>query len=235
MWTIAGFNTADAESATRVLAACCASPVWAEGLATGRPYASLAALTDAALAAFDALDDAEIERAVDAHPRIGGAARPAQPVAVPAGFGATADGTDGPAERAQPATAPAGSGTAAERVSRSAGSAIAAEAEPAPGAAADRRTAPLSGPEAEWSRGEQARAMTADAAVKADLADANAAYERRFDRVFLICATGLAAEDILAAARRRLGNDDATERAETRAELRKIVALRLGKAFGEDR
>ncbi|SDL61212.1 2-oxo-4-hydroxy-4-carboxy-5-ureidoimidazoline decarboxylase [Glycomyces sambucus] len=90
------------------------------------------------------------------------------------------------------------------------------------------------GREADWSRGEQSRAMTADEPVRAELAEANAAYERRFDRVFLICATGLTAEAILAAARRRLGNDDATERAESRAELRKIVALRLDKAFGAD-
>jgi 2-oxo-4-hydroxy-4-carboxy-5-ureidoimidazoline decarboxylase len=60
----------------------------------------------------------------------------------------------------------------------------------------------------------------------------NAAYERRFGRVFLICATGLTGEEILAEAERRLENDDEAEHRESVAELRKIVALRLDKAFG---
>jgi 2-oxo-4-hydroxy-4-carboxy-5-ureidoimidazoline decarboxylase len=89
------------------------------------------------------------------------------------------------------------------------------------------------GTEAAWSRGEQSRAMTADEAVRAELAEVNAAYERRFGRVFLICATGLTGEEILAEAKRRLENDDVTEHRESVAELRKIVALRLDKAFGD--
>jgi 2-oxo-4-hydroxy-4-carboxy-5-ureidoimidazoline decarboxylase len=88
------------------------------------------------------------------------------------------------------------------------------------------------GTEAAWSRGEQSRAMTADEGVRAALAEVNAAYERRFGRVFLICATGLTGEEVLAEAERRLENDDAAEHRESVAELRKIVALRLDKAFG---
>lgn len=84
--------------------------------------------------------------------------------------------------------------------------------------------------EDQWSRGEQSRALAADAAVRAELAEVNAAYERRFGRVFLICATGLTGEEILAEAKRRLGSDDRTEQRESVAELRKIVALRLEKA-----
>ncbi|GAA1678325.1 2-oxo-4-hydroxy-4-carboxy-5-ureidoimidazoline decarboxylase [Glycomyces endophyticus] len=183
MWTLEGFDTAAPGSAAAVLTACCASPSWAEKLTAGRPYGTLAALRAAALAAFDALDDAEIAVAIAAHPRIGGQ-----------------DGNRG--------------GTAAGR------------------RAARPGTAPPPTAEAAWSRGEQSRAMTAAAPVRAELAAANAAYERRFGRVFLICATGLTAEEILAEARRRLANDDATERAEARAELRAIVALRLDKAFG---
>jgi 2-oxo-4-hydroxy-4-carboxy-5-ureidoimidazoline decarboxylase len=87
------------------------------------------------------------------------------------------------------------------------------------------------GTEAAWSRGEQSRAMTADERVRAALADVNAAYERRFGRVFLICATGLTGEEILAEAERRLGNPDLAEHRESVAELRKIVALRLDKSF----
>jgi 2-oxo-4-hydroxy-4-carboxy-5-ureidoimidazoline decarboxylase len=55
----------------------------------------------------------------------------------------------------------------------------------------------------------------------------NAAYEERFDRVFLIRAAGRDAEEILAELDRRLQNDDATERAETVDNLRQIALLRL--------
>ena len=63
------------------------------------------------------------------------------------------------------------------------------------------------------------------------LADANAAYEARFDRVFLIRAAGRDAEQILAELDRRLHNDDATERAETVDNLRQIALLRLEAAL----
>ncbi len=55
----------------------------------------------------------------------------------------------------------------------------------------------------------------------------NAAYEERFDRVFLIRAAGRNTEEILSHLERRLGNDDATERAETVDNLRQIALLRL--------
>ncbi|GAA1709677.1 2-oxo-4-hydroxy-4-carboxy-5-ureidoimidazoline decarboxylase [Fodinicola feengrottensis] len=84
-----------------------------------------------------------------------------------------------------------------------------------------------SGAEARWSRQEQSAAATDDQRVAAELGDGNVAYERRFDRVFLICATGLSAAEILTALRGRLENDDETEAAVTRAELAKIVRIRL--------
>jgi urate oxidase len=63
------------------------------------------------------------------------------------------------------------------------------------------------------------------------LAQGNAAYEARFDRVFLIRAAGRDAEEILAELDRRLRNDDATERAETVDNLRQIALLRLERAL----
>ena len=47
--------------------------------------------------------------------------------------------------------------------------------------------------------------------------------------MFLICATGLGGDEILASLRKRLGNDDATEEAVVAEELRKIALLRLRK------
>lgn len=85
----------------------------------------------------------------------------------------------------------------------------------------DRVTGP--GREAEWSRQEQS-AATGD---PDGLAAANAEYERVFGRVFLVNATGRSAEEILANLRARLGNDEDTERAVVREELRGIVRLRL--------
>jgi 2-oxo-4-hydroxy-4-carboxy-5-ureidoimidazoline decarboxylase len=85
-------------------------------------------------------------------------------------------------------------------------------------AAGDRR-------EAAWSRAEQSAATGSTDELRA----ANLAYEERFGRVFLICATGLSAEEILTALRQRLGNDEETERVVVREELRKIVNLRLEK------
>ncbi|WP_109510409.1 2-oxo-4-hydroxy-4-carboxy-5-ureidoimidazoline decarboxylase [Nocardioides speluncae] len=77
-----------------------------------------------------------------------------------------------------------------------------------------------------WSAQEQAGVRPSD-----ELVEVNAAYEQRFDRVFLICATGLSGDEIIAAARQRLGNDDATEAAVVKDELRKIALLRLRKAL----
>ena len=89
-----------------------------------------------------------------------------------------------------------------------------------------------SGREAAWSRQEQSGAAGADSDTAAALATGNRAYEERFDRVFLICATGLSAAQMLTALEVRLGNDEATERAVVRTELAKIAALRLERMLG---
>jgi OHCU decarboxylase len=82
--------------------------------------------------------------------------------------------------------------------------------------------------EAAWSRKEQS-GVGDDAEVRQALAEGNVQYEQRFGRVFLICATGLSAEEMLANLRLRLGNDDSTEAAVVHEELRKIALLRLAK------
>jgi 2-oxo-4-hydroxy-4-carboxy-5-ureidoimidazoline decarboxylase len=66
----------------------------------------------------------------------------------------------------------------------------------------------------------------------AELVAGNEDYERRFGRVFLIRAAGRTAPEILAELRRRLDNDEATERAETVAQLREIALLRLPEVVG---
>ena len=83
------------------------------------------------------------------------------------------------------------------------------------------------GHDAEFSAREQGQVDRRDAAVMAALAEGNREYEQRFGRVFLIRAASRSSSEILAELRRRLGNDDDTERAETVAALREIALLRL--------
>jgi 2-oxo-4-hydroxy-4-carboxy-5-ureidoimidazoline decarboxylase len=83
--------------------------------------------------------------------------------------------------------------------------------------------------EAGWSRSEQSGAADASADVAEQLRAGNIEYEARFGFVFLICATGLSADQMIAALRHRLCNDPATERDVVREELRRIVRLRLEK------
>ena len=84
-----------------------------------------------------------------------------------------------------------------------------------------------------WSRDEQAAALSASDTVRHALAAANADYERRFGRTFIICADGRTAGDMLRALRDRLTHDPEAELATTAEELRKITALRLGKLLDE--
>lgn len=83
--------------------------------------------------------------------------------------------------------------------------------------------------EARWSRQEQASVPDSDEQVRAELREANLAYEERFGRVFLIRAAGRTPAEILAEARRRLGNDDASERREVGEQLGQIARLRVEK------
>ena len=82
----------------------------------------------------------------------------------------------------------------------------------------------------EQSQREQSGVDTGDETAQR-LKAGNAAYEQRFDRVFLIRAAGRDAEEILAELERRMRNDDATERAETVDNLRQIALLRLKAAL----
>jgi 2-oxo-4-hydroxy-4-carboxy-5-ureidoimidazoline decarboxylase len=66
-----GFNALPGPEARAVLLTCCASSTWAERVAAGRPYATAAALLDAADAASRDLSPADVAEALSAHPRIG--------------------------------------------------------------------------------------------------------------------------------------------------------------------
>jgi 2-oxo-4-hydroxy-4-carboxy-5-ureidoimidazoline decarboxylase len=83
-----------------------------------------------------------------------------------------------------------------------------------------------------WSAAEQSGAASAAGGVRQALAGGNAAYERRFGHVFLVCASGLSGQEMLDQLRVRLGHDPAAERPVVREELLKITRLRLAKLLG---
>lgn len=87
--------------------------------------------------------------------------------------------------------------------------------------------------ESVWSRDEQSGVDSADSDVARALADGNRRYDDRFGHVFLIAASGLDAETILAALERRLANDAGTELREAAREQRKITRMRLTKLVRE--
>lgn len=89
------------------------------------------------------------------------------------------------------------------------------------------------GAEARFSRAEQAASADPDETLAALLAEGNRAYERRFDRVFLIRAAGRSRPEILTHLIRRLANDDAAELEEVGAQLREITELRLRQRFAD--
>ncbi len=95
-----------------------------------------------------------------------------------------------------------------------------------------RVEAPPRSPSAEslgWSSQEQRNVAVADDAVKSALTDANREYEQRFGRIFIVCATGKSAGEILEILQRRLKNDLQTELLEAAEQQRQITELRLRK------
>ena len=139
----------------------CSSPIWARRVVAGAPFRDPEALYDRADRVLAELPDAEIDAALDGHPRIGAA-------------------VDNPS-----------------------------------------------------SAREQRRVTDADDDVKAQLAKRNQEYENRFGYVYLVCATGRSAQELLDILTERLHNDAETERRVMRSELAKINRLRLERLISE--
>lgn len=153
---------AELEAALR---ACCGSSAWVSGVASARPFSSLAALHAKAREVWNGLSQADWDEAFRAHPRIG----------------------ETKAAATQSAVAHA------------------------------------------WSSGEQAKVGEADAKIREELRAANATYEKTFGRIYIVCATGKSAEEMLSIAKARLANAPAEEVSVAAGEQEKITALRLDK------
>lgn len=75
---------------------------------------------------------------------------------------------------------------------------------------------------------EQAGVDHAPDAVLDALADGNRRYEETFGYIFIVCASGRSADEMLAMLTARLGNDPTHEIRIAAAEQARITALRLG-------
>lgn len=78
-----------------------------------------------------------------------------------------------------------------------------------------------------WSSQEQRAAMSQDDAVKLALAEGNRQYEERFGRIFIVCASGRSAAEILALLEQRMQNSADAEMLEAAEQQRQITQLRL--------
>jgi OHCU decarboxylase len=82
---------------------------------------------------------------------------------------------------------------------------------------------------ADWSSGEQAGVKDAGAETHEQLAEINRLYHQKFGFIFIVCASGKTADEMLAIARARLRNSAETELRLAAEEQSKITAIRLGK------
>ncbi len=85
------------------------------------------------------------------------------------------------------------------------------------------------GATASWAEGEQAGAGAASDAVLQSLSEANTAYEARYGYLFIVCATGKSADEMLAILTERMANPAPNELRIAAGEQAKITHLRLEK------
>jgi OHCU decarboxylase len=85
-----------------------------------------------------------------------------------------------------------------------------------------------------WSAQEQSSVATADPTMLDRLATKNREYQTRFGYIFIVCASGRTANEMLTLLEHRLTNAAATEIHVAAEEQRKITHLRLRKLIAED-
>jgi OHCU decarboxylase len=93
----------------------------------------------------------------------------------------------------------------------------------------EKPAAAQAGRAAAWSSDEQSGIGDAVDATRAQLAEVNRLYHEKFGFIFIVCATGKTADEMLAIARARLGNSVETELRLAAEEQNKITRIRLEK------
>ena len=81
----------------------------------------------------------------------------------------------------------------------------------------------------QWSIQEQAGIQAVDDKTLTELIEFNQLYEERFGFIFIVCATGKTASEMLAILKSRINNDAATELKTAAGEQAKITKIRLEK------
>jgi 2-oxo-4-hydroxy-4-carboxy-5-ureidoimidazoline decarboxylase len=84
-----------------------------------------------------------------------------------------------------------------------------------------------------WAGAEQAGVQKGTTEVIAELAKGNEEYEKKFGFIFIVCATGKSAEELLNLLKDRLGNRYEEEVKIAMGEQAKITGLRLQKLLTE--
>ena len=80
-----------------------------------------------------------------------------------------------------------------------------------------------------WSRSEQSQMSEANTDILERMQQGHRAYEQRFGRIFIVCASGKQPEEMLRILDSRLANDPATELEESAGQQEQIMLLRLRK------
>ncbi len=89
------------------------------------------------------------------------------------------------------------------------------------------------GETADWASGEQSSVAAASEATIAALAAANTAYDDRYGYIFIVCASGLSASQMLDKLNARMHNSADDELRIAAGEQARITALRLNKLLDE--
>lgn len=82
---------------------------------------------------------------------------------------------------------------------------------------------------AEWAKHEQSAVKDAGQNILSDLVKANKLYEEKFGYIFIVCATGKKATEILELLNKRLNNESEKELQIAVNEQNKITHLRIDK------
>lgn len=80
-----------------------------------------------------------------------------------------------------------------------------------------------------WASGEQAGVNNANYQTLHELTDLNQKYESKFGYIFIVCATGKSAEEMLAILKSRINNNQKDEIKIAAEEQNKITKIRLEK------
>ena len=85
----------------------------------------------------------------------------------------------------------------------------------------------------DWSEQEQSGTQAAGDETRRELAELNNEYAQKFGYIYIVCATGKTADEMLAILKERLQNDPDAEIRIAAEEQRKITHLRLQKLLTE--